>query len=323
MPGPKTHDIFYRDLKQHLSCSTLGSFPNYDEYNVFAQGHDFFIYHNFYKIWSLNNNIQASVMMQETKFAEFVYNYLKYAVEVGFEEDEQIRLFIGPGYVMHHILDAYTHPQIIYYAGDHTRDPRNSTWKHGIVENLIDIYMMEKFEGKNPNTYPVYEDFAFSQGISPRLIQTLNHALFETYHIPNGGHVFAESFSQMELFMKMFKYDPTGMKQKIFDGIDSVVKGTSSFSYHRDSQEALPYLNLDHETWINPSDGTVVSADSFLDLYNKALSNGAEIVNGLESMFMRGIINQDDIFSLVPNISSVHGLDCERPFQLRYTKNKL
>lgn len=322
MPGPKTHDIFYKNLKQYLSCSTLESFPHYDEYNLFAQGHDFFIYHNFYKIWSLNNNIKDSVMMQETKFSEFVYNYLRYTVDGGFEDDEQVRLFIGPGYVMHHILDAYTHPQIIYYAGDHARNPNNATWQHGIVENLIDIYMMEKFEAKDPNTYPVYQDFSLPQSISPKLIQTLNHALFETYHIRDGGDVFAEAFSQMELFMKMFKYDPTGIKQKIFDAIDPVTKGTSSFSYHRDSQDALQWLDLEHQPWLNPTDASVSTA-SFLDLFNKALHDGATIVDRLEDIFMRGIVNPEDIFNTVPNISSVHGLDCKKPFQLKYTRNKL
>ena len=28
MPGPKTHDIFYKDLKKNLSKKMLESFPN-------------------------------------------------------------------------------------------------------------------------------------------------------------------------------------------------------------------------------------------------------------------------------------------------------
>ena len=48
MPGPKTHDIFYKDLKGKLNPKTLDSFPNYDKYNIFVQGHDFLIYYDFY-----------------------------------------------------------------------------------------------------------------------------------------------------------------------------------------------------------------------------------------------------------------------------------
>ena len=68
MPGPKTHDIFYRQLKQKLNADTLSGFKNYDDYHIFAQGHDFLIYYDFYKIWNqkkLDKNISDSVLLQE------------------------------------------------------------------------------------------------------------------------------------------------------------------------------------------------------------------------------------------------------------------
>lgn len=324
MPGPKTHDIFYKDLKKKLSDETLASFPNYDDYNVFAQGHDFLIYHDFYKIWNqerLNQNVQNSVLLQEHSFSEFIYHYLNTAMESGAIEDEQTRLFIGPGYIMHHLLDAYTHPQIIYYSGDHVRDPKNRTWKHGIVENLIDIYLMEEKEGKNPRMYPVYKDFEFLCDTSEALIQTLDSSLFDIYHIQNGGEIFQKSFYQMESFMKLMKYDPSGFKQKIFDLFDPVLKGTSSFSYHRDSKEVFPYLNLEDEEWQNPVNGEV-SRESFLELYDRALCDGSYIIDELEKMCQRGTIYKDDIYSLIPNISSVHGLECEIPMKIKYKKNE-
>ena len=197
MPGPKTHDVFYKDLKTKLSDTTLSSFPNYDDYAIFAQGHDFLIYHDFYKIKStkqLNDNLENSVLLQEYQFPEFVYQFLKSAAENGAIEEEQTRLFLGAGYVMHHLLDAYTHPQIIYYSGDHVRDPKNKTWMHGIVENLIDIYMMEYKEHLDPKKYPVYRDFSLSFDVSSQLIQTLNDSLKATYQIENGGCVFDEAF---------------------------------------------------------------------------------------------------------------------------------
>ena len=86
MPGPKTHDIFYHQLKTKLNANTLSSFKNYDDYSVFAQGHDFFIYYNFYKIWNqkkLDQNVQESVLLQEHQFQEFVYQYLKSASNSG------------------------------------------------------------------------------------------------------------------------------------------------------------------------------------------------------------------------------------------------
>ena len=177
MPGPKTHDIFYKSLKGKLNKRTLDSFPNYDQYNIFVQGHDFLIYYDFYNSKVRDANIENSIHLQEHKFQEFVYNYLYIAKESGALEKEDVRLFIGPGYIMHHLLDAYTHPQIIYYAGDHTKNPEYKTWYHGILENLLDVYMMETYEGKNAKTYKVYKDFQIDEAlISNALIRTIDES---------------------------------------------------------------------------------------------------------------------------------------------------
>ena len=52
MPGPKTHEISYKHLRNRLDKNTLNEFPNYDIYSIFAQGHDFLIYYDYYKIWN-------------------------------------------------------------------------------------------------------------------------------------------------------------------------------------------------------------------------------------------------------------------------------
>ncbi|MEE1218826.1 MAG: hypothetical protein U0L20_02765 [Ruminococcus sp.] len=325
MPGPKTHDIFYKELKEHLNEKTLQTLPNYDKFNLFAQGHDFLIYHNFYKIWNkkaLDKNVSNSVLLQEYSFPEFVYNYLKEASDSGAIEDEQTRLFIGPGYIMHHILDAYTHPMIIYYAGDHTRNPKNDTWRHGIVENLIDIYLLKTKEKVEPKTYLVYNDFKVSEQISTDLVSTITKSIDITYGMENAGEIFKQAFYQTELFMKTLKYDSKGIKRKVLDFLDPILKGTSSFSYHRDVSEDSDFLNFQHETWLHPMDCNIVSNKSFLDLYNQALKDGSYIVDEIEKICQKGIINKDDIYSLIPNISSTHGLECGQELKINNIKNR-
>ena len=191
---------------------------------------------------------------------------------------------------------------------------------HDYGINLIDIYMMEYKEHLDPKKYPVYRDFSLSFDVSSQLIQTLNDSLKATYQIENGGCVFDEAFAQLELFIRVFKYDRFGIKQRVFDALDPLVKGSSSFSYHRDSDSALKYLNLEHDVWYHPMDRDISSHDSFLDLYNKALDDGASIVDELEKICQSGIINKDDIYSIIPNISSVHGLECGKKLKIKNKK---
>ena len=324
MPGPKTHQIFYKQLKNKLSTDTLSDLPNYDKYSLFAQGHDFLIYHDYFKILSqekLDVNVHNSILLQEWSFQDFIYNFLESAKNNGGIEDEQVRLFIGAGYIMHHLLDSYTHPEIIYYAGDHERNPNAETWQHGIVENLIDIYMMENYENVNPKKYKVYKDFMFdSKIVNPKLISTLNESLEKTYAISRGGEIFLKSFPQVASFMKNFKYDPTGCKKIAFDYLNPKLIGTSSFSYNRDSKDAIPYLNLNKEKWLNPMDDSIESTDSFIELYNKALNDGADIINKLEKLCKSSYFNKDDIYSIIPNKASTHGLECGQRCKIKNKK---
>lgn len=324
MPGPKTHEISYRHLRDRLDKNTLNEFPNYDEYSIFAQGHDFLIYYDYYKIWNqrkLDINVHNSILLQEWSFQEFIYNYLDAARGSGAIENEQVRLFIGPGYIMHHILDSYTHPQIIYYAGDHERDPNNKTWQHGIIENLIDVYMIEQFEKKNPKKYKVYRDFKINKNdIDEKIITTLNESLEKTYAMSRGGEVFKKAIPQVESYMKHFKYDRTGIKRIIFDYFDSKLVGTSSFSYHRDSKEVLKYLNLEKDEWLNPMDCNIKSNKSFLELYDDALNKGSEIINKLEKLCQKSTFNKDDVYDIIPNVASTHGLECGQRCKIKNKK---
>lgn len=324
MPGPITHLLFYKQLKNRLSSQILNIMPGYDQYSIFAQGHDLFIYHNFYRIFNskrLEKNVQDSYQLQEYSFPEFVYSYLKYAQQMGVLDREQILLFLGPGYIAHHILDAYTHPFIIYQAGDHVRDRSNSTWMHGIIENYIDIFMMEQANMANSQKSQIYRMFSFSQkNIDPALPIVLNNSLKETYGFNAGGETMCCALSQVSLFMRIFKYDPLGFKRRIFDFVDPLLKGTSSFSYHRSSTEARQFLNDEHEQWYNPMDDTICSRESFMELYNKALSECAVIIDKLMARCKIGVISQKSVFDIVPDIASTHGLSCGRTIEIKHSK---
>lgn len=269
----------------------------------------------------LGRNIELSKQLQEQSFAEFIYYYLKYAEENGVLDNEQMRLFIGPGYIGHHILDAYTHPLIIYYAGDHVRDSKNKTWRHGIAENLIDIYLMNHIEKIDSQKYPVHKDFVFlGRQMSEELKAVLNSSLEAVYGIVNGSEVFEKGCAQVSKYMRFFKYDPRGIKRSVFDRLDLLLKGTASFSYCRSEEGVEEFLNNNHEVWVNPMDGSIRSQLSFMELYRKALCDCGEIIEKLEKLYLRGNIQREEVRAIVPDIASTHGLFCGKSIEIKYTK---
>ncbi len=321
MPGPKTHEIFYKQLKAYLhDCNWF----DYDACSIYAQGHDLLIYYDFYKIHTstqLGKNVALSKRLQEYSFCEFVYCYLKYAEKAGILDNEQVRLFIGPGYIGHHILDAYTHPLIIYLAGDHERDVHSKTWQHGVAENLIDIYLMNHVEKIDSQNYPVYKDFIFPQGKMAKEVRwVLNKSLQRVYGIEKGGDMFEKACSQVEQYMRLLQYDPKGKKSTVFDKLDLLLKGTSSFSYGRSEAGVEVFLNDSHEIWRNPMDGSICSQASFMELYQRALIDCAQMIKELEQLCKRGDIHRSDIRAIIPDIASTHGLPCGKTLEIKYTK---
>lgn len=324
MPGPVTHLFFYRQLKTKLGATTLAALPAYDDCSIFAQGHDLLIYHDFYKITrtkDLERNVQASDQLQEFLFPEFVYSYLSHARKMGVLNHEQIQLFLGPGYIAHHILDAYTHPLIIYQAGDHVRDPRKRTWTHGIAENQIDIEILARLYPGSYQRTQVHKLFAFPrQKVDPALRAVLDASLMETYHFLHGGRSICRAMSQVALFMRLFKYDPTGVKRVLFDGVDPLLKGTAAFSYHRAGDPGSPFLNETHKEWYNPMDKNRRSCASFFELYDCALTCTAQILRELSEIYAGQSFTIQTIRSIVPDIASTHGLACGQRLAIRYTR---
>ena len=323
MPGPITHLVFYKQLKERLSRDALRAMPDYDRDSIFAQGHDLLIYHNFYKISStkrLNEQLKQSSLLQEYSFPEFIYSCLRHAQRLNVLDHDQIRTFLGPGYIAHHILDACTHPFIIYEAGDHTRDPKKPTWLHGIIENRIDVFMMEQSRIADSST-PLHPLFSFpKERLDPALPAMLDAAMEEVYHIQDGGRILCQAMSQVALYMRLLKQDRTGIKRLLFDALDPVLKGTASFSYHQSSAEARSCLNEEHELWCNPMDDSRRSTESFQDLYDKALAQSVEIIEALEALCRSGEITRARVFDLIPDIASTHGLACGQSIEIRFSK---
>lgn len=313
MPGPKTHEIFYRQLKALLPEDTLNALPDYDAYSLYAQGHDLLIYQNWWKLWDLNRHIRESLLLQEGSVQEFVFQFLREAANINALEKEQVRLFIGPGYLSHHILDSYLHPLIIHYSGDHIRRKDNPTWKHGIIENLLDAYFMKYFGNVDCRTYPVFQDFCFPDaGLDQEIFQILTKTLHSVYGIADGGGKFERALLQMKGFMRILKYDPSGVKRKFFDFLDFIAKGSASFSYHVQIEHAEEYLNCSHQCWSNPKCPQLTSSKSMLELYNEALQACAEIVAKLDALCMQGTVTREAVCKIVPDCSSTYGLPCRK-----------
>lgn len=314
MPGPMTHYIFYKKLKDRIIEQGGIISDNFELYSNFAQGHDLLMFQNYFKIFtnhSLENTILMSKLFQEYSFVDFVFLYLNNAEKKGLLQDEVIRYFLLYGYISHHILDAYTHPLIIYFCGDHIRTKSTKEWKHGIAENLIDAWLIEKEYGVKAYRFNSHILFKFQKSIfHNELIELLNCTTEQVYNLKNAGVIFKEGCLMMYTYMRHLQYDPTGIRAFLLDIIEHFAHGANAYSYHRDISEVSFYINEEHELWKNPMFPEISSTSSFSELFEKALNHTAEIIINMENLINRGNITKQDLETILPNIASTHGQEC-------------
>lgn len=327
MPGPMTHLMFYKKLKHCLKSTNIKIADNYDACSLFAQGHDLLLYQCHYNLMEekkLSENIALAKELQEYNFREFVYSYLKNAEKLGVLTKDSVKTFIGAGYIGHHILDMYTHPLIIYYAGDHVRTKHTKKWNHGIAENLIDIYIAEKYMKKDMRRYPVHKLFSFDASIfDDDLMKVLNLTLEQVYGYKSGGEKFYAGCSHLYWFMKTLKFDPIGVKRILFNCLELLVHGVNSFSYHRNTTDVEAYLNNGHELWHNPMNPNITSCDSLDDLFSRALEHTTRIISELDKMIDTGHVDKAVIEQIIPDRASTHGLECGQTLIINMTKEML
>ena len=126
----------------------------------------------------------------------------------------------------------------------------------------------------------------------------------------------------MRLFLRLFRYDITGIKKLGYNIIDHTHITDITFSwlsYKTKYPNYEYYLNEEKRAWINPIDKDKISTDSFMDLYYLAIYEAAEIISRLEES-IKDQATEEEIKSIIPDTSAVHGLECGR--SLKFTNLK-
>jgi hypothetical protein len=305
------HKHFWLDCKKNLSRKLKETLPNFNNYYIYAIGHDFLLLP---PNVSFTKNQNICITLGNNLFKEFVANYFMIAKKNGSIKKESVRLFLY-AYISHHILDAYLHPFITHFDGNYLPNENKESWTHGIIENLLDAYLIEKFEHENPVKYKIHKAFAVKRKFNVDFSNTLESAIQKTYNIKGVAKKITRPIWALQDFLHLGRYDPLGYKKAFYRLGNYVFKFNCkgfSFSANVDHTEAHKYFNDEREMWTNPFDDTVTSDKSLWDLYQDALSETVRTITTLEEYIDNLCFDTDEIKSLVPDISSVTGLPCGR-----------
>jgi len=323
MPSTVTHTYFIMDIFDKLPLERKKFLKEQKEkMRVFAQSTDPF---NFY--FSLNLKKAAKIR----RFADHSHtyktgellvtltNYIKY--NYLYQKPEVIAYLYGM--ISHYILDCTLHPYIYYKTGEFNKTNKltykyNS--KHHEMETTIDKYMIKIREGIIPYKYKHYNKCIKPFRFSKDLIEVINFCYKETYNIKNMHKFYYNSIKDMYLAFKLLRYDPHGIKEKIYKLTDIVTPKNfikiTFLSYHYYPINYNQYLNTNHNKWYYPTSKTQKYSYSFIDLYIKALNKAIKTIKEVDSyIYDNKKINLNKLYQ---NLSYKTGTDINKKQELKF-----
>lgn len=321
MAGTLTHAYFSLDLYDKLSIRSKELLiDNREDLKVFSQNTDVLFFYNLLNFKKGKKMREFGYYTQRVKTYEFfstLINYIKYN---NHQYNPQVIAYLY-GMLSHYVLDSTIHPYIIYKTGIYKKENKN-TYKYNMlheeVETYIDNYMVAIKENIKPNKFKCYKFCFNNKNLNKELIEVIDFTYKEVFGIDNFSKYYIKSIKQMKFFYRVFRYDPVGIKKLFYNLLDLVcpksILRKSPLSYKMKSKKK--YLNLEHNTWYNPTNKRIKSKESVIELYTKSLDKTIKMINEINQFFYYD--KKINLEKTIGNLSYVHGLDLSKKKELKH-----
>ncbi len=309
MPLTMTHAYIAKDIYNNLNEKIKKKIDNsyLDELLVFSKGFDvFFFYFDFKNIKHSIKILNYGKYFHNHKTNEFFINLTNKVKETK-DIDEFLFLI---GLITHYVADKTIHPYVNYKATTMLKPHTTKKDWHFMIESYFDNYLVRERESGNYLKYKIYEGASFDLKRNNKIIRLLNDSFEEVFKVSNMGENYYLALSKMKRFFKYLRHDTFGYKRIFYLSVNFLAKrlfrDVSYLSYHFKLDRDSEILNLNHQDWYNIHDKKYKSNESLLELYNKVIKEGTDIINDVyDYVFLDKKI---DLEKLYQNKSYSNGL---------------
>ncbi len=181
-------------------------------------------------------------------------------------KDELLRAY-ALGFLCHFLLDTTAHPYI---------EARFSGSAHTPMEIQTDFMMTDRYQADGIPRPPR----AFYHTARIRRLDALHAALAQSLFGSGANGVFLRGYRKW-IMINTISYDPKNRKLRFFNKLEKVlpIKGKLTGFLVARHDDPGDRLNLSHAAWSAPWDAETRRTESFLDLFEHALSEGVELLN--------------------------------------------
>lgn len=317
MPSIVTHHLFAKDVYKNLQ-KNIQKKIDIDYLLLFSQSFDNFFYYKFLTPWKGIDIRNFGEEAQKKKTKLYFKNILEEIETKHLENHKDIMGYLY-GSICHYILDSTCHPFIFYYTG--ISKYKKYRGLHEKMEVNIDAQMFKKKTNKE-----LYKEKATYLlpllTFKKELKNLLNEVFKKTFQKENIANIYEKSVKTGRFLIKYGVIDRTGLKKMIYKLKDYITPNSKrkyqylSFHVTKYNKE---YLNELHEKWINPADNTIISNESFEELYEKALKETITIINTIDT-YLTFKKNKKEVLQKIKDNSYITGLPLNLPQDLKYFK---
>jgi len=308
MPDPVTHYIFGRQVTSELpeEIRKLIELPVFDRA---LQGPDPWSTIGFYG-GKHKQYARRSGIMHKSDTGLFLT-----ALARQVKQDLSVPTFsVLAGMICHYCLDKQAHPYIICKGGmyDGTAQTRAQSGGHVRLERAIDSYYIRHTYGKAPWHFSIPAQILSLRQYPESLRQPLDRVYRQVYG-------WEKVFDQINMSLRDERWfyglmqDPFGIVHTLLRPVSGGKTNYCIYSfYHREIDGSkVDYMNLGHEPWRHPYDPSVVSRDSFFDLFEKAKQEALEMIRRICCWIYLDEPSPPECLFGNSNYST--GLDCDDP----------
>ena len=319
MPATVAHAFFAKDVFDILPLE-ISKNINLRRCKMFAQSVDSLYFYNLFSIFPGKDIRKFGSYFHTHKSQEFFLNLLQYIRDNNIYDNDVYSFLVG--YICHYALDSTLHPYIYYKSGVFNKN-KPSTYKynnvHTFMENFIDNDMIRRRTDVNPYKFDIAR-FCFDiREFSNDLDKTIDYAFYNTFKIRDMSSIYYKSLKQMKTAINVFRRDPYGIKKAVYKFVDTFTPKSvfryEAISYHYPLEDKHNYLNADHSLWRNPTTYNIVSNESFVDLYLKAIKMAKVLVCASFDYLYGKAIDLEQVFD---NTSYITGISCDDKKELKY-----
>ena len=251
-------------------------------YQLGLQGPDIFFYNLPLARHRQHRNI--GVFMHEAHIERFFRCLLLHISATDDELKREEAIAYAAGYIGHYVSDSEIHPYVYARIG---HDPKiKGSAKaltqslHCQLENDIDAILLERYKEKKPSEFNQSATILLTPSERRFLAQFLSGVINEAYYpalydksFTVSPGVVARSILAIQIGCRTLS-DPSESKKRKIGRMEALLRRYPVVSNKlvTDSVSDMKWaLNSEHESWANPWDRSLVSTQSFTDLFHQTL----------------------------------------------------